>query len=128
MVLCDDRLFVADTGQRALTEVKIPSYAVRTLYTGFAPGGIACGFSNRIYVGNLTQNEIAFFHQTVGMVTSQIPVETNPTALAVDDSMKKIYALNSGSDNVSVIDITAQKRIKTLQVGKKPYGIVSVNQ
>jgi len=128
MALCGDRLFIGDSGQRALMAMEIPSYVVKPIYTGFVPGGIACGLSDRVYVGNLTRHEIAFFHRKVGTVTRQIPVGTDPAALAVDDAVKKIYAINTGSDDVSVIDITGQKRIKTLQVGKHPHGIVTVNQ
>ncbi|MEW6163122.1 MAG: DUF4382 domain-containing protein [Nitrospirota bacterium] len=56
-------------------------------------------------------------------VVGTIAVGNSPRSLILDPEGRKIYVVNRGSDNVSVIDKITKKEEKTIPVGKKPYGI-----
>ncbi len=56
-------------------------------------------------------------------VMGTITVGNFPRSLILDPEGRKIYVVNRGSDNVSVIDKTTSREEKVIPVGKKPYGI-----
>jgi len=56
-------------------------------------------------------------------VMGTITVGNSPRSLILDTEGRKIYVVNRGSDNVSVIDKTTSREEKVIPVGKKPYGI-----
>jgi YVTN family beta-propeller protein len=55
-----------------------------------------------------------------------MPVGTTPRSLMLDPEARKLYIVNRGSHNVSVIDKTSRKEEKVIPVGKKPYGIAMI--
>ncbi|MFZ3138939.1 MAG: YncE family protein [Thermodesulfovibrionales bacterium] len=60
---------------------------------------------------------------TIAPVMGTITVGNSPRSLILDPEGRKIYVVNRGSDNVSVIDKTTSREEKVIPVGKKPYGI-----
>jgi YVTN family beta-propeller protein len=52
-----------------------------------------------------------------------LPVGRNPTGLAVNPKRNEIYAVNTGSDSVSVIDATTNSVVATIGVHHRPYFI-----
>jgi len=62
---------------------------------------------------------------TVSPVVGSIGVGSLPRSFILDTDGRKIYVVNRGSDNVSVIDKTTRREEKTIPVGKKPYGITA---
>ncbi len=56
-------------------------------------------------------------------VMGTIAVGSSPRALVLDPEARKLYVVNSGSDNISVIDKTTINEEQIIPVGKKPYGI-----
>ena len=47
----------------------------------------------------------------------------NPTGLAINPVRNEVYAVNTGSDSVTVIDTTQNKVIATIGVHRTPYAI-----
>ncbi|MGB9716201.1 MAG: YncE family protein [Thermodesulfovibrionales bacterium] len=89
----------------------------------------------RIYLLKETPGEILIIRpsfedqspiKTVIPVISTIPVGASPRSMKLDPEIRKLYVVNRGSDNVSVIDKTTRKEEKVIPVGKKPYGITMI--
>jgi YVTN family beta-propeller protein len=53
-------------------------------------------------------------------VGARIPVGQGPHGIAFTSDGKHAYVTNSDSNDVSVIDVAAQKVIETIPVGKAP--------
>jgi YVTN family beta-propeller protein len=90
---------------------------------------------DRIYLLKETPGEIMIIRpsledqspvKTVIPIISTIPVGISPRALKLDPEARKLYVVNRGSDNVTVIDKTTRREEKVIPVGKKPYGIAII--
>jgi len=64
--------------------------------------------------------------KTITPIVGIMPVGTAPRSLMLDPEARKLYIVNRGSHNVSVIDKTTRKEEKVIPVGKKPYGIAII--
>ncbi len=64
--------------------------------------------------------------KTITPIVGSIPVGSAPRSLMLDPEFRKLYIVNRGSHNVSVIDKTTRKEEKVIPVGKKPYGIAMI--
>jgi YVTN family beta-propeller protein len=64
--------------------------------------------------------------KTITPIVGTIPVGSAPRSLLLDPEARKLYVVNRGSQNVSVIDKTTRKEEKVIPVGKKPYGIAMI--
>jgi YVTN family beta-propeller protein len=53
---------------------------------------------------------------TPGVTPRQIPVGTDPTGLAIDEGLHRIYVANRGSGDVTVLDAETWETIATVQV------------
>ena len=60
---------------------------------------------------------------TVVPVTGVIPVGDSPVSFVLGPEARKIYVVNGGSNNISVVDKTARKEEQVIPVGRKPYDI-----
>ena len=128
LALCDDRLYIGNESVNGVfvVNVNIPSYPIDTFNIGFRPERLVCGLKNRVYVGNIAFDEIAFLHTSSDMITKNIAVGCSPAGMDVDAIRRKLYVSNKSSWDVSVIDIKTERVIKTVPVGKKPHDIVLV--
>lgn len=81
--------------------------------------------NNEILVVRLFSEAFKPFSTTMVMspVIDTIPVGSSPRALIMDPEGRKLYVVNRGSNNVSVIDKVTKRQEKVIPVGKKPYGI-----
>ena len=64
--------------------------------------------------------------KTITPIVGIMPVGTAPRSLMLDPEARKLYIVNRGSNNVSVIDKTTRKEEKLIPVGKRPYGIAMI--
>jgi len=64
--------------------------------------------------------------KTITPIIGTVPVGSSPRSLMLDPEARKLYVVNRGSNNVSVIDKTTRKEEKVIPVGKKPYGITMI--
>lgn len=56
-------------------------------------------------------------------IMGTVAVGNSPRALILDPEARKLYVVNRGSDNISVIDKTTKMEERIIPVGKRPYGI-----
>ena len=52
-----------------------------------------------------------------------ISVGSYPRSLIMDPEGRRLYVVNRGADNISVIDKTAKREVRVIPVGRRPYGI-----
>ena len=124
----DDRLYVTNAGSNNISVMDLSSHSiVKTMPVFGSPTCLVPGLSGRIYVSN-ANNEISIIHASMSMITKNISVGENPTKMAVDSFRKKLYVINSLSEDVSVIDLTKKKLETVIQVGRKPHGIALIEE
>jgi len=86
---------------------------------------LVSGLSDRIYVSGV-DNEVSFIYPSMDMTTRNISVGDLPSQMTVDSLRRKLYVVNTMSEDISVIDL-ATKRLKTvIQVGRRPHGIALI--
>ncbi|MBI4682020.1 MAG: YncE family protein [Nitrospirae bacterium] len=56
-------------------------------------------------------------------VMGTIPVGSSPRSFILDPEGRKLYVVNRGSDNISIIDKTTKREEEVVPVGRSPYGI-----
>ena len=138
------RVYVANYGFDTLSVISIPE-----LIKGDRAGAVSAvsgvGHSNigvvadpsldRIYLLKEIPGEVLIIRpmleeqtpiKTVTPIVGTIPVGSAPRSLMLDPEARKLYVVNRGSQNVSVIDKTTTREEKTIPVGKKPYGIAMI--
>ncbi len=119
-----DRLLVFDTA----TNAQLAAIAV-----GKAPAGVAAKDDdpNTVFVAERDDDSVAVLDVAQQRVRSRVRVGTHPFALLYDSPRQRLYALNVQSNDVSVIDARDTRNavgsgtltvIKTIKVGKAPYG------
>jgi YVTN family beta-propeller protein len=121
-----DKLYVTNTGSNSISVIGIPSYSVtKTISLSQKPMWLVSGLSDRIYVSG-ADNEVSFIYPSMDMTTRNISVGDLPSQMAVDSLRRKLYVVNTMSEDISVIDL-ATKRLKTvIQVGRRPHGIALI--
>ncbi len=121
-----DKLYVTNTGSNSISVIDIPSYSVtKTISLSQKPMWLVSGLSDRIYVSS-ADNEVSFIYPSMDMTTRNISVGDLPSQMAVDSLRRKLYVVNTMSEDISVIDL-ATKRLKTvIQVGRRPHGIALI--
>lgn len=129
LAIHDKKLYVANSGSNNVSVLEIPAYSVTMIIpVGQRPLWIHSGLSGRIYVSIASNNEVAFIYASTDIVPRNILVGDAPSQMAVDTLRKKLYVVNSLSDDLSVIDLTTRKVKTVIQVGKKPHGITLVEE
>ena len=76
------------------------------------------GKSNSVTVIDLTSNPNAGFS-----AAKTIPVGLDPDGIAANSKKNEVYVVNTGSDNVSVIDAERTAVVATIGVHATPYFI-----
>jgi YVTN family beta-propeller protein len=121
-----DKLYVTNADSNSISVIDIPSYSVtKTISLSQKPMWLVSGLSDRIYVSGV-DNEVSFIYPSMDMTTRNISVGDLPSQMAVDSLRRKLYVVNTMSEDISVIDL-ATKRLKTvIQVGRRPHGIALI--
>lgn len=138
------KVYVANYGFDNLSIISIPE-----LIEGHGAGAVSAisgvGHSNtgvvadpsleRIYLLKEIPGEVMIIRpmvedqsriKTMIPIIGIIPVGSAPRSLMLDPEARKLYVINRGSHNVSVIDKTTTREEKVIPVGKKPYGITMI--
>lgn len=71
-------------------------------------------------------NHVAFVDVPGRKVTDLVLVGKRAWNLALDKAGKRLYVVNGLSDDLTVIDVAQAKAIKSIPVGRVPYGVVLV--
>jgi YVTN family beta-propeller protein len=132
----EDKLYVANSGSNSIDVVDIPSYTVtNTISVGQRPTRVFSGLEGRIYVSNANSNEISFVDPRISLVDPRISlidrkvsVGDLPSEMTIDRLRRKLYVVNSMSEDVSVIDLPTYSIKKVIQVGRTPHGIALIEE
>lgn len=71
-------------------------------------------------------NHVAFIDVPGRKVTSLVLVGKRAWNVTLDKAEKQLWVINGLSDDVTVIDVASAKAIKSVPVGRVPYGLVIV--
>ena len=129
VVIHEDKLYVANSGSNSIYVLNLPSYTTtKTISVGQKPTWLLSGLRGRVYVSNANSNEISFVYPDMGLVTRNVSTGDLPSKMAIDQRRRKLYVVNSMSEDVSVIDLPTYNIKKVIQVGRKPHGIALIEE
>jgi len=80
----------------------------------------------RAFVGLGKANHVAFIDVPSRKVTGLVLVGKRAWNVTLDKAEARLYVVNGLSDDVTVVDVAAAKPIKSIPVGRVPYGLVVV--
>ncbi|MBW1675110.1 MAG: YncE family protein [Deltaproteobacteria bacterium] len=132
MLIHEDRLYVANSASNNIYVMEIPLQPpyrpTKTISVGQKPTRMLSGLQERIYVSNANSNEISFVYPRMGLVDRNVMAGDLPSEMAIDQLRRKLYVINSMSEDVSVIDLPTYTMKKVVQVGKTPHGIALIEE
>lgn len=115
--------YVVNRGSGTVSVIDVHRETVaRTLATGSQPCAIAVlARRNEAYVVNRASNSLTRVDLTANQVAgSPIPVGTSPGNVAWLPDESRLYVLNSGSNNVSVVNTATNLQTALIPVGARP--------
>ena len=80
----------------------------------------------RAFVALGRANHVAFVDVPTRKVTQLVLVGKRAWNVTLDKAEARLYVVNGLSDDVTVVDVAAAKAIKSIPVGRVPYGLVVV--
>jgi YVTN family beta-propeller protein len=82
-------------------------------------------YRNLVYVAVQSDDTVAIVDGTTYSLTAKIPAGgVGPNSLALSEDGSKLFVVNGGSDNVTVLDANDNYApIGTIEVGHRPFGI-----
>jgi PQQ-dependent catabolism-associated beta-propeller protein len=80
----------------------------------------------RAFVALGRANHVAFIDVPARKVTQLVLVGKRAWNVALDKAEARLWVVNGLSDDVTVVDVAAAKAIKSIPVGRVPYGVVIV--
>ena len=80
----------------------------------------------RAFVALGKANHVAFIDVASRKVTELVLVGKRAWNVTLDKAEARLYVVNGLSDDVTVVDVAAAKPIKSIPVGRVPYGLVVV--
>jgi YVTN family beta-propeller protein len=131
------KVYVANYGFDNLSVISIPGLGVSAISgVGHSNTGVVADPSlERIYLLKEIPGEVMIIRpmledqspiKTITPIVATMPVGSAPRSFMLDPEARKLYVVNRGSHNVSVIDKTTRTEEKVIPVGKKPYGIAMI--
>ncbi|WP_353063907.1 YncE family protein [Tunturibacter psychrotolerans] len=82
--------------------------------------------AHKIYAVDQAHGAVVVINSRTGVATS-IATGTRPEAIAVNNATNRIYVVNSGAGNVSVIDGAVDRVTGTIKTDRRPY-YIAVNE
>ena len=80
----------------------------------------------RAFVALGKANHVAFIDVAARKVTDLVLVGKRAWNVTLDKAEARLYVVNGLSDDVTVVDVAGAKAIKSIPVGRVPYGLVVV--
>lgn len=80
----------------------------------------------RAFVSLGKANHVAFIDVAARKVTDLVLVGKRAWNVTLDKAETRLYVVNGLSDDVTVVDVAGAKAIKSIAVGRVPYGLVVV--
>ena len=122
----DASVSIIDTATRAVTgTLKFQVKGARS--EDITPVGIQMSRDGkRAFVALGRANHVAFVDVPQRKVTDLVLVGKRAWNVTLDKAEARLYVVNGLSDDVTVVDVAAAKPIKSIPVGRVPYGLVVV--
>lgn len=80
----------------------------------------------RAFVGLGRANHVAFVDTATRRVTNLVLVGKRAWNVALDKAEARLYVVNGLSDDITVVDVANARPIRSIPVGRVPYGLVIV--
>ena len=91
------------------------------------PVGITMSRDGRsAFVGLGKANRVAFIDVATRKVIHQVLVGKRAWSVALDKAEKNLYVVNGLSDDMTIVDVTSAKPLKSVPVGRVPHTVVIV--
>ncbi|MGH3528332.1 MAG: hypothetical protein ACRDQ6_13610, partial [Pseudonocardiaceae bacterium] len=120
---------VADgLGARAATTKATP-YTTPVAGAAYA-GNIVVDRTGRAFVTNPSLNEVEVLSLATGALEAPIPVGSGPEGLDFSPDDSTLYVINSGENDISVVDLTTRRELRRLplpSIGDVPMTIAVAN-
>ncbi len=127
----DGKMYVDNEVGQSVSIIDVAKLeVVETVKLGFMPGYVAYNQAlNEMWVSNAGQSFVHYFTRENNVWKKQGSFQTglDAHAIAFSKDWKTAYVTNQGNLSVSVVDAISHKKIKDIQVGQKPNGIVLKN-
>ena len=81
---------------------------------------------NRAFVALGRANHVAYVDVPARKVTNLVLVGKRAWTVTLDKAEARLYVVNGLSDDITVVDVAGAKAIKSIPVGRVPYGLVVV--
>jgi YVTN family beta-propeller protein len=121
----DGYALIPNLGDNTVSLANLVTNAARTISAGNKPSVVALanpGTGLTAIIGNAASNTISFTVAAGGDVAT-IAGGTSPTDIAVRADGKIAFITNSGSNDVSVVDVAARKELSRVPAGLRPVHI-----
>jgi YVTN family beta-propeller protein len=129
LAVADGALFVTDAGTSALWAVDLPSYSsAMAVPAGSRGGRLMQGLAGMVYVADPLSGELAFVRSATRASVRRVPLGTAPGHMGLDVLHRKLYVVCTEADELVLVDVTLRKADAVVQVGRRPYGVVVINE
>jgi YVTN family beta-propeller protein len=117
--------YVSNLGGNTVTALDLVDLRLdRVIAVGQQPTDVAVNSKkNEVYIVNRQPSgngSVSVINAEKNQVAATIGVHRLPTSIAVENAGHRAYVVNSGSNNVSVIDLDARREIAALPTGQQP--------
>jgi len=118
-------LFVNNEAASTLTMVDIPSGLTEAVVTGFSQPrqGIKLSADGKtVFVTNFGNDQVIVVDAEVRKIVGRIGGFNKIRAISLTRECDILYAANSGSNSIAVVDLAAESITNIIPVGRDPYG------
>lgn len=118
-------LYVNNQASSTVTTFDLDAEQPRTVITGFAQPPQRVRLSpngEKLFVTNFLGDKITIVDSKTNKIEGEIGGFNKIRAISVTADGKTLFAANSGSNTVAVVDINKKEITSTIPVGKDPYG------
>lgn len=117
--------YIPSSGGTALTEINIDTLTSRSIEVGAGASEVdSSATHDRLLVARSSANELTIVKMSTGEVLADIDAG-GPQYINLDFETGRGWAANNGGSSVTVVDMLAAQFVKTIEVGQKPFGLVS---
>ena len=122
------KMYVDNEASQTISEISVAdSKVISTFKLSFKPGYVAYStHHSEIWVSDATNGKVVFYTNKTGIwtPTGNISTGADAHAIAFSSDGLKAYITNQGANTVSVVDVVNRLKLKDIDVGLKPNGIV----
>ena len=115
-------LYVVNAGDATISVIDVNTHKIIKTFTG-AKGAMAIKPTdnfNQLWVNDPTDNKLLIMNPKTGSVEASIDVPGEPHGLVHSPDGKTVYVGQRKLNQISMIDTTSRKIVKTTPIGQRP--------